>query len=94
MVFSQPSYEDSEVRLAAGLTDQSIRMWDIYFVNSGLLDGEFSLVNKKAIAMVKSGTQFLGGRFVVPLLWRGGAKTDYGNGSSALMRLRHSRCEP
>lgn len=45
----------------------------------------------KAVVIVGSGTQFLGGPFVVLLPWKSGAKIGFGNYASALTRLRQSQ---
>ncbi|VDP93359.1 unnamed protein product [Echinostoma caproni] len=62
-----------------------MRMYGAEFTDAQLLDQGVSVYETEAIAIVESGTIFVGGHFVVPLSWKRGVNT--GNYSSALSRL-------
>ncbi|VDP89347.1 unnamed protein product [Echinostoma caproni] len=64
-----------------------MRMYDAEFTDAQLLDQGISVDDTEAIAIVESGTMFVGGHFAVPVPWKKGVNTGMGNYASALSRL-------
>ncbi|VDP88650.1 unnamed protein product [Echinostoma caproni] len=54
---------------------QVMQMYDAEFTDAQLLNLGVSVDDTKAIAIVESGTTFVGGHFVVPLPWKKGVNS-------------------